>query len=106
MPVNKLGTNTDVRIHGAAWTGESSIARVDVSTDGGKTWQQARLLGQAVPHAWRLWEFTWRTPAQAGPVTLMARATDARDRQQPMQRDPLRRNYVVNHVIPVEVQVR
>jgi DMSO/TMAO reductase YedYZ molybdopterin-dependent catalytic subunit len=100
-----LGTNTEVRIHGAAWTGESEIRRVDVSTDGGRTWQQAQLLHQAVPHSWRLWEFPWRTPNQAGRVTLMARATDARDRQQPMERDHDRRNYVVNHGLPVEVNV-
>jgi DMSO/TMAO reductase YedYZ molybdopterin-dependent catalytic subunit len=100
----KLSTNATVRIHGAAWS-ESPISRVDVSTDGGRTWQAARLLGDAVPHAWRLWEFSWRTPARAGAVTLMARATDARNRQQPLERNADRRNYIVNHVLPVEVQV-
>jgi DMSO/TMAO reductase YedYZ molybdopterin-dependent catalytic subunit len=100
----KLATNTAVRIHGAAWS-ESPVSRVDVSTDGGRTWQAARLLGDDVPHAWRLWELPWRTPAKAGTVTLMARATDDRNRQQPMSRDPDHRNYMVNHVLPVEVQI-
>jgi DMSO/TMAO reductase YedYZ molybdopterin-dependent catalytic subunit len=100
-----LGTNTPVRIHGAAWSA-SPVSRVDVSTDGGRTWQAARLLGDAVPHAWRLWELPWRTPAQAGAVTLMSRAMDARNRQQPMDRDADRRNYLVTNVMPVEVQVR
>jgi hypothetical protein len=36
----------------------------------------------------------------------MARATDRRRRTQPMQRDPDRRNYLVSHVLPVEVEVR
>ena len=71
-----------------------------------QTWAQAQLLNQQVAHAWRLWEFPWRTPAQAGRVTLMARATDARMRQQPTERDGDRRNYVVNHVLPVEVTVQ
>jgi DMSO/TMAO reductase YedYZ molybdopterin-dependent catalytic subunit len=101
-----LGTNAEVRVHGAAWTGESEVTRVEVSTDGGRMWQPARLLHQAVAHSWRLWDYSWRTPAQAGRVTLMARATDARNRQQPMERDADRRNYVVNHVLPVEVDVR
>jgi DMSO/TMAO reductase YedYZ molybdopterin-dependent catalytic subunit len=100
----KLSTNAAVLIHGAAWS-ESPVSRVDVSTDGGHTWQAARLLGDAVPHAWRLWELPWRTPAKARAVTLMARATDACNRQQPMSRDADRRNYLINHVLPVEVQV-
>jgi DMSO/TMAO reductase YedYZ molybdopterin-dependent catalytic subunit len=94
------------RVHGAAWTGESDVTRVQVSTNGGAAWAQARLLGKPVRHAWRLWEYAWRVPAQAGRVRLMARATDARDRTQPLQRDPDRRNYAISHVLPVEVDVR
>jgi DMSO/TMAO reductase YedYZ molybdopterin-dependent catalytic subunit len=101
-----LPRNSDYRVHGAAWTGESEVTRVDVSTDGGRTWNAARLLGQSVRFAWRRWEYPWRTPGQAGRVTLMARATDARGQTQPLERDRDRRNYVVSHVLPVEVEVR
>lgn len=101
-----IAANTDYRIHGAAWTGDSAIAKVEVSTDGGKTWTAAHLLGQAVPHAWRLWELRWHTPAQPGRHTVMARATDQRGRTQPLKRDPDRRNYVINHVLPVGVEVK
>jgi DMSO/TMAO reductase YedYZ molybdopterin-dependent catalytic subunit len=93
------------RVHGAAWTGESDVANVDVSTDGGKNWQPARLLGDPVPFAWRLWEYSWR-PAAGGKHTLMARATDRRGRIQPLERDPDRRNYLISHVQPVEVEAR
>ena len=65
----------------------------------------ARLLDRAVPHAWRLWEYSWR-PARAGRHTLMARATDRRGRTQPMQHDPDRRNTMISHVVPIEVEVR
>jgi sulfane dehydrogenase subunit SoxC len=34
-------------ITGLAWSGHGKIKRVDVSTDGGKTWQQARLASEA-----------------------------------------------------------
>jgi DMSO/TMAO reductase YedYZ molybdopterin-dependent catalytic subunit len=97
--------NKDYRVHGAAWTGgDSTIEKVDVSTDSGKSWSSTKLLGQEVPLAWRLWEYTWRTPA-GGKHTLMARATDKKGRVQVMQHDPDRRNYAISHVLPTEVQV-
>lgn len=105
-PARRLGTDTMVRILGIAWTGESEITRVEVSTNGGRTWGMARLLEMPRAHCWRQWEFPWRTPAQAGPVTLMARATDARGQTQPLTRDTDRRNYMINHVLPVEVAVQ
>jgi DMSO/TMAO reductase YedYZ molybdopterin-dependent catalytic subunit len=97
---------SEVQIHGAAWTGESEVNRVEISADAGRTWADARLQGRPQRYAWRLWEYTWRAPANAGRVSLLSRATDARGRTQPATRDPDRRNYMVNHLLPVEVQVR
>ncbi len=94
------------RVRGAAWAGESDVAKVEVSTDGGKSWAEARLLDKAVPFAWRLWEYEWATPEQAGRRVVMARATDARGRAQPTERDPDRRDSVISHVLPVPVEVR
>ena len=94
------------RVHGAAWTGESEIVKVEVSTDGGEVWSAAQLLGAPVRYAWRLWEFSWRTPSRAGGCTVMARATDARGRTQPCQRDAHRGTYMITHVQPIEVEVR
>jgi DMSO/TMAO reductase YedYZ molybdopterin-dependent catalytic subunit len=96
----------EYRVHGAAWTGESEVAKVEVSTDGGKSWQDAKLVDKAVRFAWRLWEFPWPTPEKPGQYTLMARATDAKGRGQPMQRNPDRRNGIISHVLPIEVEVR
>lgn len=104
--MQRIAANTMVRVHGAAWTGESEITRVEVSADAGQTWIDARLTGNARAHCWRHWEHMWRSPAQAGRVTLMARATDARGNVQPMQRDADRRNYMINHVQPVVVDVQ
>ncbi|HCO02368.1 MAG TPA: sulfite oxidase, partial [Actinobacteria bacterium] len=81
------------------------IERVEVSTDGGGTWAEAKLLGEGAPMAWRLWEFNWKTPAD-GKRALMARATDKRGRIQPMERDADRRSYRISHVHPNEVVVR
>jgi DMSO/TMAO reductase YedYZ molybdopterin-dependent catalytic subunit len=101
-----VATNSVYRIHGAAWTGESEIATVEVSTDGGATWARSQLLGNSMKYAWRLWEYHWSTPAQPGVCTIMARATDSRGRVQPMQRDPHRGSYVISHVQPIEVELR
>jgi DMSO/TMAO reductase YedYZ molybdopterin-dependent catalytic subunit len=96
----------DYRVHGAAWTGDSDVARVEVSTDAGRTWTDARLLGDKVRHAWRLWEYQWRTPDKAGEARIMARATDAAGRVQALERDPDRRTYMISHVLPVDVTIR
>jgi DMSO/TMAO reductase YedYZ molybdopterin-dependent catalytic subunit len=98
-------TGAEYRIHGAAWAGEEQIAKVEVSVDGGRTWADAKLLGEPVKHCWRLWELPWR-PAAAGRAVVMSRATDAAGRTQPARHDPDRRSYMINFVLPVEVTVR
>jgi len=92
-------------ISGAAWAGENDIARVEVSTDGGKTWGEAELGMDNAPFCWRLWNYEWKSP-ERGKTKLMARATDSNGRVQPMQRNPDFRNYMIHHVVPVEVEVR
>src|SRR2546421_829005 len=54
--------NSTVRVHGAAWSGEAEITKVEISLDGGATWRLAHLSGQPVKNAWRLWEYDWATP--------------------------------------------
>src|SRR5262249_57471042 len=98
------------RVFGAAWMGEGEITKVDVSTDGGKTWSAATLLDKPVKYAWRLWEYIWKTPDRPGKYTLMSRATakaeNGREIVQPMTRNTDFRNYAVHHVVPVEVEGR
>jgi DMSO/TMAO reductase YedYZ molybdopterin-dependent catalytic subunit len=101
---DKVPAEKPCRIHGAAWAGEEAVAKVEVSVDGGASWQTARLLDKPQPLAWCRWEHIWQTPA-TGKQTLMARATDQRGRVQPLKRDPDRRNYMISHVVPVEMNV-
>jgi DMSO/TMAO reductase YedYZ molybdopterin-dependent catalytic subunit len=101
-----IAPGTKYRVFGAAWSGGSPISKVELSTDGGKSFAAARLLGKQVDHSWRLWEFQWDVPAQSGNYTLMAKATDAKGNSQPSQRDKDREAYMINHVLPVDVQVR
>jgi DMSO/TMAO reductase YedYZ molybdopterin-dependent catalytic subunit len=98
--------DSNVRVYGAAWTSDAEIKRVDLSTDGGASWKETKLIDEAAPNAWRLWEFDWRTPTKSGKQTLVARATDSRGRTQPTERDPDRGTYMINHLLPITVEVR
>src|SRR5438093_999648 len=101
-----IPANLNVRVHGAAWTSDAAITKVELSTDGGAIWSAANLLGESKPNAWRLWEFTWQTPAAPGKQTLIARATDSLGRTQPVLRDPDRGTYMINHLLPITVEVQ
>jgi DMSO/TMAO reductase YedYZ molybdopterin-dependent catalytic subunit len=91
------------RIHGAAWSGTAAITRVEVSTDGGKTWHAARLTGPSAPHAWRLWEYEWPAPDEPGKSVVMARATATDGSIQPSSHHDDRGSYLTPHTLPVEV---
>jgi len=101
-----VSANSNVRVHGAAWTGNGEITKVELSTDGGSTWNETKLLGESKPTAWRLWEFNWKTPAHSGKATLIARATDSKGRAQPIERDQDRGTYMINHLLPITVKIR
>jgi DMSO/TMAO reductase YedYZ molybdopterin-dependent catalytic subunit len=101
-----IAANSVYHVHGAAWTGTGEIARVEVSFDSGQTWNNAKLLGEPVPNAWRLWEYEWRTPSTASRPVVIVRATDSRGGVQPVDRSGNRGTYMINHLLPVEVEVR
>jgi DMSO/TMAO reductase YedYZ molybdopterin-dependent catalytic subunit len=101
-----IPTGTAYRVHGAAWTADGDIQRVELSTDSGATWSASKLLGRPVAHSWRMWEYDWKVPSSPGRYTLMSRATDTGGRTQPDKRDPDRANYLINHTLPIDVEVR
>jgi len=70
---------TPLRIGGLAWGGEG-VRSVAVEIDGAP-WP-ARLVGPALPHAWRRFELEWQ-PARPGRYSLVCRATDAGGASQP-----------------------
>jgi DMSO/TMAO reductase YedYZ molybdopterin-dependent catalytic subunit len=71
-----------VVVLGAAYGGESEVAQVEVSVDGGARWNPADFIGPQAPYAWRQWQFLWNAETQ-GEFRIMARATDGRGRCQP-----------------------
>jgi DMSO/TMAO reductase YedYZ molybdopterin-dependent catalytic subunit len=83
----QLPAHRDYLLTGRSWSLNGSIARTEISTDGGRRWQLAtsrhpgaRTAGPGA--AWQLWEFPWRAPGP-GSYTLQARATDITGATQP-----------------------
>jgi DMSO/TMAO reductase YedYZ molybdopterin-dependent catalytic subunit len=99
-----LPAGRTVTLTGRAWSGRAPIRKVDVSLDGGATWRPAELRDRQDGHGhghrgvrfehrhdhpalrgfgWSRFAVTWRKPA-VGTYALLARATDAAGRQQPL----------------------
>ena len=88
-----------------AWTGETEVTEVSVSTDGGQTSAQAESVDPVQRYAWRRWKFDWVTPKKSGQYTLLSRAKDANGDVQPDKHDANYASYVINHLLPIEVIV-
>jgi sulfite oxidase len=69
-------------IQGAAWAGEADITKVEISTDGGGSWNTAQLGKDQAKYAWRLWNYSWK-PARSGDYVILSRASDSQGRVQP-----------------------
>jgi sulfane dehydrogenase subunit SoxC len=68
-------------LEGIAWSGRGKIKRVDVSLDGGVTWQQARLKGLVLSKA--LTRFSLPINWQGQPLLLQSRSIDETGYVQP-----------------------
>jgi DMSO/TMAO reductase YedYZ molybdopterin-dependent catalytic subunit len=101
---NEVAASDTVRISGFAWVGDGEIRRVDVSTDNGRTWAQARLGRDQARYAWRQFEYVWR-PTGAGSYVVLSRATDSRGVTQPVIPEWNPAGYVWNAIDQVRVNV-
>ena len=70
-----LRAGAPITLRGTALAGDRGIAKVEVSTDDGASWQQAALEYSSSPLAWVLWRYDWQPP-QPGEYNLLVRATD------------------------------
>jgi DMSO/TMAO reductase YedYZ molybdopterin-dependent catalytic subunit len=92
-------------IRGFAWTGAGLVRSVSFSSDGGRAWTPAALESLPKPFTWVRWKYTWS--AGPGDHVLMSRATDDAGKEQPVARDPSRKDvYELNFCTPVRCSVR
>jgi hypothetical protein len=90
-------------IRGLAWSGAGMIARVEVSVDGGETWQDAHIEQPQERWLWVRWSHLWKANSP-GKYAVMARATDEAGRVQPqIEWNILRKNF--DGIVPVDVEV-
>ena len=79
----ELEQGRTVVLTGRSWSGAAPIRKVEISSDGGTTWEKATL-GRTREQGWTQWSWKWRKPA-AGTYELLARATDKAGRTQPLE---------------------
>lgn len=92
-----------VELMGRAWSGFGPITFVEVSLDGGTTWEKAACGDPNGPYGWCAWRWSWE--AEPGDYVLCSRASDSTGRIQPLEADWNRGGYEVNAVQRVPVKV-
>jgi sulfite oxidase len=116
MPVRSLVTHPaagahfpagtrSVAVRGAAWAGDLDVARVDVTCDGGATWNPARLAPARNRYDWVRWTAELAVPSD-GFFEISARATDSTGTAQPFR--PIGWNpqgYGCNAMHPVAITI-
>ena len=81
----KLPAGTkQINLRGTAWAGDLTVRRVDVSTDFGATWQNAKLEKPKNKYDWQRWTATVKLPSD-GYYEIWTRATDSKGEMQPHQ---------------------
>ena len=93
----------DVLIEGRAWSGWAEVTAVQISIDGGDTWESADLDPRLDSYGWARWTWTWK--AEPGSYQLSARATDASGRTQPLGQRWSRGGFANNTIQKVQVAV-
>ena len=71
---NVLSERGTITVSGLAWTGRGKITRVDISTDGGRTWVPAELQAPVLPRCQTRFRYRWNW--DGGDAMLMSRAED------------------------------
>src|SRR3954462_1618744 len=69
---HRLGSPGFHEITGISWSGHGKIKRVDVSIDGGKSWQEAQLQEPILTRALTRFRFPWHW--DGGPAVIQSRA--------------------------------
>ena len=81
-PLDDATCGRDLQVTGWAWSGDGTIARVDIGVDGGESWIPAELGAASSAYAWTPWTVELALP-RPGRFVLRSRATDSSGATQP-----------------------
>lgn len=81
-PQEKLSAGVAYTLEGLAYNDGTGIKKVELSTNDGSTWVEAKLNRELGKYSWRRWKFEW-TPESSGLYHLRVRATDNNGKTQP-----------------------
>ena len=79
---DSVPAGTPASARGIAFGGDCGVARVDLSIDGGKSWQPTQLGADQGTYGFRQWQTQFTLPAH-GAQTLMVRCTNTKNEAQP-----------------------
>ncbi|MBG9375276.1 molybdopterin-dependent oxidoreductase [Panacibacter sp. DH6] len=103
-PNDVIAASKTTDIRGVAFDGGDGIQKVEISTDGGKTWNVATLEKNLGKYAWRHWRYAF-TPLQKGNYTLKVKATNINGETQP-EHQWNRSGYMRNEIETLIIQVQ
>jgi DMSO/TMAO reductase YedYZ molybdopterin-dependent catalytic subunit len=75
-----------VLVKGIAFGGDRGVSRVEVSSDDGASWEEARIDYPGTKLSWSLWSYSWQ-PDEANDHILVVRATDGEGEVQELEED-------------------
>jgi DMSO/TMAO reductase YedYZ molybdopterin-dependent catalytic subunit len=102
-PAGHIPFNRSIEIGGIAFAGNRGIEKVEVSVDGGISWNPAKLNPPLSGDSWVLWTWQW-TPILPGQYTIIARATDGTGQVQTSQKQGTVSNGATGyHTVQVQV---
>ena len=100
--VTKVIIGEPVQISGFAFTGGKGVSKVEVSTDGGTTWEVAMIKEPLSEDTWALWSLEWIPPIKSE-YKIMVKAVDASGIPQiPERYSAFPNGATGHHVITVE----
>ncbi len=95
-----------IEVEGLAFDDGTGVTKVELSSDGGKSWNETKFVGDDMgKYAWRRWKTSW-TPPAPGSFTLMCCATNKAGVMQTTAPQWNRSGYQRNVIEQIQVEVR
>ena len=102
-PAGHIPFNHSIEIGGIAFAGNRGIQKVEISVDGGISWNPAKLNPPLSVDSWVLWTWQWE-PSLPGQYIIVARSTDGTGQIQASQKQGTVPNGATGyHTIQVQV---